>query len=86
MGIHIHNIDCTNASISPLRDTKLFFQLLALLSKIKPDVSFCYFLKPVLYGTLASKFAGVRHICSLITGVGYVFYVLNLEGQKQFDY
>ena len=73
MGIVVHNIDGSNASISPLKDIRLFFRLLALLSKIKPDVSFCYSLKSILYGALASKLAGVGHICSLVTGIGYVF-------------
>ena len=73
MGVQVHNIDCSNASISPLRDIRLFFQMVVLLAKIRPDISFCYFLKPVLYGALASKLTGVGHICSLITGIGYVF-------------
>ena len=73
MGIFIHNIDCSNSSISLLRDIKLFFRLVVLLARIKPDISFCYFLKPFIYGALASKVMGVRHVCSLITGVGYVF-------------
>ena len=73
MGVQTHHVPCSNAAISPVRDMIYFFRLIFLLSRIRPDVSFCYFLKPVLYGTLASRLVGVRHICSLITGVGYVF-------------
>ena len=73
LGAKIHHIDCSNNVVSPWRDIKLFYQLVMVLTKIKPDVSFCYFIKPVLYGALASRLAGVQHICSLLTGIGYVF-------------
>ena len=73
MGVHIHRINCANAAISPLKDILYFCRLVFLLSRIKPDVSFCCFLKPILYGALASRLVGVRHVCTLIAGVGYVF-------------
>jgi glycosyltransferase involved in cell wall biosynthesis len=39
----------------------------------RPDMLFCYTIKPVIYGCLAARFAGVRRRFAAITGLGYMF-------------
>ena len=47
--------------------------LTALIKAEKPDVTLGYTSKPVIYGAMAAKTAGVRNINSMITGGGYTF-------------
>lgn len=39
----------------------------------KPDVVFSYTIKPVIYGSLAAKSAGVRNVYAMVTGLGRVY-------------
>lgn len=39
----------------------------------KPDLVFGYTIKPVIYGSLAAKAAGVPHIYAMVTGLGRVY-------------
>src|SRR5690606_10693610 len=47
--------------------------LAKILKDIKPDVSFSYFSKPVIYGTIASVLARVPRRIGMLEGLGYVF-------------
>ena len=50
-----------------------FFALVRMMRKLKPDIVFCYAIKPVIYGSLAARVAGVPRVYSMITGLGFVF-------------
>ena len=43
------------------------------MKQIGADYVLGYTIKPVIYGSLAAWFAGVRHRFALITGLGYAF-------------
>jgi len=47
--------------------------LYRLFRELKPDCLLSYTIKPVIYGSIAAKVAGVPAIFSLITGLGYAF-------------
>lgn len=59
--------------IRPLRDALDTFRLVTLLRRLKPDATLAYFIKPVIYGSLAAALAGVRRRFALVAGLGYVF-------------
>jgi len=59
-------------SISPLRDTLLYRELLGHYRTIRPDLVFHYTIKANLFGTRAAARAGVPSV-SVITGLGYAF-------------
>lgn len=59
--------------IRPFRDAVDAIRLVGLLQRLKPDATFAYFIKPVIYGSLAAKLAGVRRRFALVAGLGYVF-------------
>lgn len=44
-----------------------------MLKEIAPEVVFSYFVKPVIFGTAASKLAGVPRRIGMLEGLGYVF-------------
>ncbi len=54
-------------------DIKYLYRLFKFLKKEKPDVTLGYTVKPVIYGAIAAKLAGVKNINSMVTGGGYTF-------------
>ena len=61
------------AGLHPLRDLRTLFGLTALLRRLQPDCTFAYFIKPVIYGSLAARLAGVPNRFAMVEGAGYVF-------------
>lgn len=58
---------------SPLRDMGDLARLVSLLRRLSPDAVFGYFIKPVIYGSLAAWLAGVPRRYGMIAGLGYIF-------------
>jgi glycosyltransferase involved in cell wall biosynthesis len=58
---------------NPLRDLLDLFRLARQLRGLRLDISFAYFIKPVIYGTLAARRAGIARRFAMIEGAGYVF-------------
>jgi glycosyltransferase involved in cell wall biosynthesis len=48
-------------------------RLALLLRRLEPDVTLSYFVKPVIYGSIASWMGGVPNRFALVEGLGYVF-------------
>lgn len=63
----------TRTGMNPVRDGLDTLRLTALLRSLQPDVTLGYFIKPVIYGTLAGWLAGVPRRVAMIEGLGYVF-------------
>lgn len=49
------------------------FKLAKVIKKAAPDLVFGYFAKPVVFGTLAAKLAGVEKCVGMLEGLGYAF-------------
>ncbi len=54
-------------------DLKYLYRLYKLLRQEKPNVTLGYTVKPVVYGAIAARLAGVKNINSMVTGGGYTF-------------
>lgn len=61
------------ASIRPLHDARDLLALARLLRALRLDATLAYFIKPVIYGTLAARLAGIKHRFAMVEGAGYVF-------------
>jgi glycosyltransferase involved in cell wall biosynthesis len=59
--------------LNPLRDLKTVWLLYRFLRGRRPAVFFGYFMKPVIYGTIAAWLAGVPRRVSMVAGLGFVF-------------
>ncbi len=59
--------------INPFSDILATVKLSIKLKRIKPDLVFSYFSKPVIFGTLAARLAGVKKIIAMLEGLGYAF-------------
>jgi len=65
------NFPLHRTGLNPLRDLQTLCALYKLCRREKPDVLLCCNAKPIVYGSLAAKLAGVPRICSLVTGLGF---------------
>ncbi|WP_254277656.1 glycosyltransferase family 4 protein [Halomonas sp. 3H] len=61
--------------MNPLLDVKNAWKLYRRLKDLDPDFVFCYFSKPVIWGALAARFAGVKRRYGMLEGLGYYFTV-----------
>lgn len=73
LGARFEEIPMNKTGTSVFGDLKYCFRLFRLMRKEKPDVTLGYTVKPVVYGAIAAKFAGVKSINSMVTGGGYTF-------------
>ncbi|EKE00944.1 MAG: hypothetical protein ACD_21C00250G0017 [uncultured bacterium] len=73
LGIDFLSLKLKKSSISVFSDLGVIVALYKIIVAQNPDMVFLYNIKPVIYGSLVSKAAGVKKIYSMITGVGTVF-------------
>jgi len=73
MGAALCHYPLDRKGLNPVRDTATLAALYGLFRRERPDMLFCYTIKPVIYGCLAAGFAGVRRRFAAITGLGYSF-------------
>lgn len=59
--------------LNPLADIMSTYKLAKKIQKIKPDLVFSYFSKPVIFGTIAAKLAKVPKVMGMLEGLGYTF-------------
>ncbi|MDE5879173.1 MAG: glycosyltransferase, partial [Desulfovibrio sp.] len=73
LGARVVTYPLDRKGLNPLRDAASFFALLRIFRGEKPDLLFATTIKPVSYGCLAARMAGVPRIYATITGLGYAF-------------
>lgn len=73
LGARFVEIPMNKNGVNPNEDLKYQKALYELFKKEKPDVVLGYTSKPVIYGSIAAKKAGVPHKVAMITGLGYAF-------------
>ena len=73
IGVHLHDLNFARTGMNPLSDLGLLLRLLGLLRQVRPTHVLAYTIKPVTFGLLASKLAGVRQRVALINGLGFAF-------------
>lgn len=67
------DFDLSRSSLNPLHDVSTLINLRRLFRFHQPTVVLSYFLKPVIYGTLAAWAAAVPRRYALIEGLGFAF-------------
>lgn len=71
-GVTAIDYQLSRSGLNPISDLNMMFSLKNILQSIKPDVVFSYFVKPVIYGSLAAKLAKVPKIVAMLEGLGSV--------------
>ena len=65
--------ESNRGGMNPLADAKATYALTKKIKEIAPDLVFSYFSKPVIFGTLAARFAKVPRVIGMLEGLGYAF-------------
>lgn len=59
--------------LNPFKDIIAVWQLVKAIKAINPDVVFSYFVKPVIFGSIAARIAKVPRVIGMIEGLGNAF-------------
>ena len=81
LGARFVEIPMKKTGTSIVGDLKYCYNLFRLMRHEKPDVTLGYTVKPVVYGVLAAKLAGVKNINGMVTGGGYTFTAKTLKAR-----
>ncbi|UCH51409.1 MAG: glycosyltransferase family 4 protein [Chloroflexota bacterium] len=73
IGIPFHRLPVSFKPINPLADLYLLWSLYHWYRRERPEIVHHFTIKPVIYGTIAARIAGVPKIANTITGLGYAF-------------
>ena len=67
LGVEYRDVNLSRTAINPLHDLQALLSIYQLVRDVKPDFFLGYTIKPVIYGFLAAKAAGVPYIFSIIS-------------------
>lgn len=73
LGIVYVRLPIDKRGMHPGADLKLFWNLYRWYRRERPDIVHHFTIKPVIYGSIAARIAGVPKIVNTVTGLGYVF-------------
>ncbi|WP_018185287.1 glycosyltransferase family 4 protein [Kaistia granuli] len=73
IGVRFVRIPMARAGLDPRADVRTLSSLYRELRQLSPDLILSYTMKPIIYGLIAARLAGVRRRHALVTGLGYVF-------------
>lgn len=72
-GIKVRLVGLKKNSLSPFNALNYCKNLQEIIEEEKPDKVFSFTIKPVIFGSIAAKRAGIKEIYSLICGLGMLF-------------
>lgn len=72
-GLHLIPLGLRRSSRNPWRELAAINEITRIYRRIAPDIVHHVAMKPVLYGSLAAKIAGVPVVVNALAGMGYVF-------------
>ncbi|TPW29045.1 glycosyltransferase family 4 protein [Pararhizobium mangrovi] len=73
IGVTFMQIPMERAGFNPFTDIRTLLGLYVALRRVKPDIVLSYTMKPIIYGLMAARMAGISQRHALVTGLGYVF-------------
>jgi len=72
-GLRLIPIELSRRGKNPFSEMMLIVRLIAIYRRERPDIVHHVAMKPVLYGSLVARFAGVRHVVNALAGLGWLF-------------
>ncbi|PLC52695.1 glycosyl transferase [Pollutimonas nitritireducens] len=72
-GLVHHIVPMSRSGKNPVEEIQSIYALWKLLRRLRPDVVHAVTIKPVLYGGIAARLAGVPAYIAAISGLGFVF-------------
>lgn len=72
-GIRIIPLDLDRGSRNPLGDWRTLLTVYRVMRQVRPDLIHNVALKPVLYGSLLARLAGLQNVINAVAGLGHLF-------------
>ncbi len=72
-GVELIPMDLRRRSMNPFQAGRTVFELARLYRRVRPDIAHHVAIKPVLYGSIAARLAGVPGVVNAVAGMGYAF-------------
>lgn len=72
-GFELEPITMRRSSRHPWQEARSLLELIRLYRRVRPHVALHVSLKPILYGSIAARLAGVSCIVNIFAGLGYAF-------------
>lgn len=66
-------ISLQRTGLNPIKDFGTILQFRRIFRNLSPDIVLSYTVKPVIYGSIAARFASVPTKVALVTGLGFTF-------------
>ena len=73
LGFRHHIVGFARSGQNPLIELKTLMQLVRLFRRVRPELVHLVTIKPVLYGGLAARIAGISGVVAAVSGLGTVF-------------
>jgi len=73
LGFAYYPLKMRRSSRNPLREIVGLLDLIKLYRHLRPDIVHQVSIKPIIYGSLAARIAGVPAVVNAVTGLGFVF-------------
>lgn len=73
IGVRFEQIPMARTGTNPLADLRTLMALYTRMRRLAPDVMLAYTMKPIIYGGLAARLAGIRQRFAMFTGFGFLF-------------
>ncbi len=73
MGAEPLSYNLQRTGMNVVNDLGTFWKLYRVFKSRQPDVVLGYTIKPMIYGSIAARLAGVKSIYSMVTGLGFAF-------------
>ena len=72
-GLVIHPLTLVRGKASAFSNVSSFLEILSLFRRVRPDIVHLVTIKPVLFGSVAARLAGIRSVVAAISGLGFIF-------------
>lgn len=71
-GLRLVPFEMSRRAMNPFSEAWVLWRLISVYRREKPDIVHHVAMKPVLYGTLAARLSGVRHVVNALAGMGWI--------------
>lgn len=73
LGLNVVSVPLSRRGLNPLAELQALWALYRLFQRLKPDLVHLVTIKPVLYGGMAARLAGIPAVVSAVSGLGTLF-------------
>lgn len=80
-GFRWESFALSRSGINPLAELRSMWRLHALYRALRPDVVHHFTIKCIIYGSIAARWAGVRHVVNSVTGLGFALLADTLKAR-----